>query len=126
METGPAWSRRETIETTISAFGAGFVGLGVGLVLGIKSARFGWPILLGGIVLHALGMVHLHRRRQGHGNEAAEVVGGRLPGVLGRAVGNHRARGLAGLALGVVQSRSVVRGLQAGPGAAGVDGHQTD
>jgi hypothetical protein len=33
METGPAWARRETIETTISAFGAGFVGLGVGLVL---------------------------------------------------------------------------------------------
>lgn len=69
VESGPAWTRRETVETTLSAFGAGFVGLGVGLVLGIKSAAFGWPILLGGILAHALGMVYLHRRRQGHGDE---------------------------------------------------------
>jgi uncharacterized membrane protein len=69
MEAGPAWTRRETIETTLSAFGAGFVGLGVGLVLGIRSPGFGWPILLGGLLAHALGMVYLHRRRQGHGDE---------------------------------------------------------
>jgi len=68
MESGPGWQRRETVETTISAFGAGFVGLGVGLVLGIRAVGFGWPILLGGIALHSLGMVFLHRRRQGHGD----------------------------------------------------------
>lgn len=69
MEAGPAWQRRETIETSLSAFGAGFAGLGVGLVLGIQSAAFGWPILLVGIVMHSLGMVFLHRRRAGHGDK---------------------------------------------------------
>lgn len=69
MESGPAWARRETIETTLSAFGAGFIGLGVGLVLGIKSLTYGWPILGVGLVAHALGMVYLHRRRAGHGDE---------------------------------------------------------
>lgn len=69
MESGPAWARRETMETTLSAFGAGFVGLGAGLVLGIQSLVYGWPILIGGILMHALGMVYLHRRRQGHGDE---------------------------------------------------------
>ncbi len=69
MESGPAWTRRETIETTLSAFGAGFIGLGVGLVLGLRAPGAGWPILLGGILTHALGMVFLHRRRQGHGDE---------------------------------------------------------
>lgn len=69
MESGPAWARRETIETTLSAFGAGFIGLGAGLVLGIKSPAFGWPILVAGILTHAVGMMYLHRRRQGHGDE---------------------------------------------------------
>ena len=69
MESGPAWTRRETIETTLSAFGAGFIGLGVGLVLGIKSPMYGWPILVAGLLAHSLGMVYLHRRRQGHGDE---------------------------------------------------------
>jgi hypothetical protein len=69
MESGPAWTRRETIETTLSAFGAGFVGIGVGLVLGIRSPTLGWAVLLGGILMHSLGMVYLHRRRQGHGDE---------------------------------------------------------
>lgn len=69
MESGPAWSKRETIETTLSAFGAGFAGLGVGLLLGIRNAAVGWPLLVGGIFAHALGMVYLHRRRTGHGDE---------------------------------------------------------
>lgn len=69
VEDGPAWTRREAIETGRSAFGAGFAGLGVGLVLGVRSAAFGWPILLAGILAHGLGMVHLHRRRQGRGDE---------------------------------------------------------
>ena len=69
MEAGPAWARRETIETTISAFGAGFAGIGVGLVLGIQSAAIGWALLILGVVSHSLGMVLLHRRRQGHGDE---------------------------------------------------------
>lgn len=69
MESGPAWSRRETIESTLSAFGAGFVGLGVGLVLGIQQAAVGWTLLAGGLLAHAAGMVFLHRRRQGHGDE---------------------------------------------------------
>ena len=69
MESGPAWARRETIETTMSAFGAGFVGLGVGLILGIEQAVIGWTLLAGGIVAHSLGMVFLHRRRQGHGDQ---------------------------------------------------------
>ena len=68
MEAGPAWTRRETLETSLSAFGAGFAGLGVGLVLGVKSAAFGWPILLAGILAHGVGMAYLHRRRQGHGD----------------------------------------------------------
>lgn len=68
MESGPDWTRRETIETTLSAFGAGFIGLGVGLVLGLREPAFGWPILVGGLVAHALGMVFLHRRRRGHGD----------------------------------------------------------
>ena len=69
MEAGPAWQRRETFETTLSAFGAGFVGLGVGLVLGLQSMLIGWPLLVGGILMHSTGMVFLHRRRQGHGDE---------------------------------------------------------
>ena len=69
MESGPAWTRRETIETTLSAFGAGFIGIGVGLVLGIQAVAVGWSLLIAGIVAHALGMVYLHRRRQGHGEE---------------------------------------------------------
>ena len=69
MESGPAWTRRETIETTLSAFGAGFIGLGVGLVLGIQQPTYGWPILLVGIVTHSLGMMYLHKRRKGHGDE---------------------------------------------------------
>ncbi len=69
MESGPAWTRRETIETTLSAFGAGFAGLGAGLVLGVKAPLYGWPILLGGILSHSVGMVYLHRRRSGHGDE---------------------------------------------------------
>jgi hypothetical protein len=69
VETGPAWARRETIETTLSAFGAGFVGLGVGLVLGVQDTVIGWTLLIGGILSHSLGMVFLHRRRQGHGDE---------------------------------------------------------
>lgn len=69
MESGPAWTRRETIETTLSAFGAGFVGLGVGLVLGVRSPTYGWPILLVGVAAHALGMVFLHRRRRGRGDQ---------------------------------------------------------
>lgn len=68
MESGPAWGRRETIETTLSAFGAGFAGLGVGLVLGVQSAMLGWILLGGGILAHGVGMVFLHRRRQGHGD----------------------------------------------------------
>lgn len=75
MEAGPAWTRREAIETTLSAFGAGFAGLGVGLVLGIKSPVFGWPILLAGIAAHSVGMVYLHRRRQGHGDEQPPWLG---------------------------------------------------
>lgn len=69
MESGPGWQRRETIETTLSAFGAGFAGLGIGLVLGIQSAATGWPLLVGGIAMHSLGMVFLHRRRSGHGDQ---------------------------------------------------------
>ena len=69
MESGPAWARRETIETTLSAFGAGFAGLGIGLVLGIRHSALGWTLLLAGIAAHSLGMVFLHRRRQGHGDE---------------------------------------------------------
>lgn len=69
MESGPAWARRETIETTLSAFGAGFIGIGVGLVLGVQSLSVGWPVLVGGLIMHSLGMVYLHRRRQGHGDE---------------------------------------------------------
>lgn len=69
MESGPAWARRETIETTLSAFGAGFVGLGVGLVLGIQHRSIGWTLFVGGLVAHSVGMVFLHRRRQGHGDQ---------------------------------------------------------
>lgn len=69
MESGPGWARRETIETTLSAFGAGFIGIGVGLLLGIKATGFGWPILLAGILTHSVGMMSLHRRRKGHGDE---------------------------------------------------------
>ena len=69
MESGPAWTRRETVETTLSAFGAGFIGIGAGLVLGVQSTALGWPILVAGLLAHALGMAYLHRRRQGHGDE---------------------------------------------------------
>lgn len=69
METGPQWRRRESVETSLSAFGAGFAGLGVGLVLGLQSNMVGWPLLLAGIAMHSLGMVFLHRRRQGRGDE---------------------------------------------------------
>ena len=69
VESGPAWARRETIETTLSAFGAGFVGLGVGLVLGLRAPLLGWPVLAAGLVAHSLGMRFLHRRRQGHGDQ---------------------------------------------------------
>lgn len=68
MESGPAWTRRETVETSLSAFGAGFIGLGVGLVLGVRSPAVGWPVLVAGLAAHALGMAYLHRRRQGHGD----------------------------------------------------------
>lgn len=69
MESGPAWTRRETVETTLSAFGAGFIGIGVGLVLGLRDAAVGWTLFGVGLVAHALGMLYLHRRRQGHGDE---------------------------------------------------------
>ena len=69
MESGPAWTRRETVETTLSAFGAGFIGLGVGLLLGLRNLPLGWLLLVGGLLAHSLGMVFLHRRRQGHGDE---------------------------------------------------------
>ena len=69
MESGPGWQRREAIETTLSALGAGFVGLGVGLVLGIQESAIGWTLLIGGILAHSTGMVFLHRRRKGHGDE---------------------------------------------------------
>lgn len=69
MESGPAWTRRETIETTLSAFGAGFIGLGAGLALGIRHAPLGWTLLIGGVLAHATGMAFLHRRRRGHGDE---------------------------------------------------------
>lgn len=69
MESGPAWSRRESIETTLSAFGAGFIGLGVGLVLGLRAPAVGWAVLGLGLAAHALGMAFLHKRRKGHGDE---------------------------------------------------------
>lgn len=68
MESGPGWTRRETIETSLSAFGAGFLGLGVGLVLGVQALVLGWTLLSVGLGAHALGMVFLHRRRQGLGD----------------------------------------------------------
>lgn len=69
VDSGPGWQRRESVETTLSAMGAGFVGLGVGLVLGLEVPALGWPLLAGGLVAHAVGMVFLHRRRQGRGAE---------------------------------------------------------
>lgn len=68
MESGPAWSRRESIETSLSAFGAAFAGLGVGLVLGLRNGPLGWMLLVIGLLAHSAGMVFLHRRRQGHGD----------------------------------------------------------
>lgn len=69
MEQGPAWARRETIETSLSAFGAGFIGLGAGLALGIREPLFGWALVGLGLATHGLGMVFLHRRRRGHGDK---------------------------------------------------------
>lgn len=67
LDAAPGWQRRETFETTLSALGAGFVGLGVGLLLGLQVPALGWTLLLGGVATHSVGMVYLHRRRQGHG-----------------------------------------------------------
>lgn len=66
MESGPPWQRRETIETTLSALGAAFVGLGAGLLLDLDLPALAWGLLVGGVATHAIGMRYLHQRRQGH------------------------------------------------------------
>lgn len=68
--SGPEWAdaqwvRRTRIETSLSAFGAGFVGLAVGLLLGQRLPLLGWVLLAIGLLSHGAAMVALHRRFSG-------------------------------------------------------------
>lgn len=66
MEPDAAWRKQASVETSLSAFGAGFLGVGIGLILGVRQPAFGWVLAAAGLGAHALGMVFLHRRFQGH------------------------------------------------------------
>jgi hypothetical protein len=44
-----------------SSFGAGVLGLGIGVLVASYITGLGWPILVVGLVLHAWGMADKHR-----------------------------------------------------------------
>ena len=62
---------KEGVETSLSAFGAGFLGLGIGLTLGLRLPMLGWLLVAGGLATHLAGMVMLHRRRKGLAGQPA-------------------------------------------------------
>ena len=61
-----AWVRRIRVQTSLSAFGAGFVGLGAGLLVGRAMPALGLLLLGGGLLAHGVGMVGLHWTFGGH------------------------------------------------------------
>jgi hypothetical protein len=70
METmDKEWTQRARIETSLSAFGAAFFGLGIGLLIGIRQLWLGAALAAVGLLAHGAGMVYLHRRLAGKAGE---------------------------------------------------------
>lgn len=63
----PEWVQRARIETSLSAFGAGFFGFGIGLLIGIRLLWIGALLVALGLIAHGAGMVYLRRRFAGKG-----------------------------------------------------------
>ena len=63
--------RRRAASATLSTFGAGMAGLGIGILAAGRLGSLAWPILLFGVAVHLVGMVGVRRAASAAGYEPA-------------------------------------------------------
>ena len=66
---GPAGAqtRRLRLAELTSGFGAGILGLGLGVLAAGFLSGLGWPVLIAGLLLHTWGMTDKHRLEAAQG-----------------------------------------------------------
>ena len=63
--------RRRAASATLSTFGAGVAGLGIGILAAGHLGSLAWPILVCGVAVHLVGMVGVRRAASATGYEPA-------------------------------------------------------
>lgn len=64
---GDVGLRRLRMAELTSSFGAGVLGVGIGVLAGEYLHRIGLPVLIAGLILHGWGMADKHRLAAGAG-----------------------------------------------------------